>query len=208
MNAVSVYMTWCLGRWGTVGWSDTLVVNAGSSGTGSNSPATQTCTPPSAAPAVCFVIDLRGQITERERDNEKRVSGIQDGCTPVFGFAHVPACLMSSWLSIPGPMCWKYSLWEPSRTFLLLQVREMIQMHQHQQLLFFFLLLLLIWIGWYWKQDIFNRVDRHALAFSDLHSQTPALPQVTSLEVFFFVFFILFYLLSIFLIESLNILHK
>ncbi len=47
---------------------------------------------------------------------------------------------------------------------------------------------------------------QHALALSDLQSQTPALPQVTSLAVF--LFFILFYLLSIFLIESLNILHK
>lgn len=113
MLCLCMHMTWCLGRWGTVGWSDSLVLNAGSSGTGSNSPATQTCTPPPAAPAVCFVIDLRGQVTERERDNEKRMSGIQDGCTPVFGFAHVRACLMSSWLSIPGLMCWKYSLGEP-----------------------------------------------------------------------------------------------
>ncbi len=49
------------------------------------------------------------------------------------------------------------------------------------------------------------------LAFSDLHFQTPALPQVTSLAVFFVFYFIYFdesNVLSIFLIESLNILHK
>lgn len=157
MNAVSVDLTWCLGRWGTVGGSDSLVVNVGSSGTGSNSPATQTCTPPPAAPSTCFVIDLRGQITERERDNEKRMSGIQDCSTPVFGFAHVKVCLMSSWPSIPGPMCWKHSLWKlysTCRSRKRYKDNSISQNVYYIQIYFYHLLL--IWTGWYCKQEIFK----------------------------------------------------
>lgn len=53
-----VCVTWCSGRWGPADWSDSQVANAGSSGTGSDSPTTRTYTPPQAARAVCYGTDL------------------------------------------------------------------------------------------------------------------------------------------------------
>lgn len=79
-DVASVILTWYSGRWGTAGLSDSPVVNAGSSGTGLNSPATQTCTPPPAAPSTCSVTDLQPddeQITDREKENEKQFTHLR-----------------------------------------------------------------------------------------------------------------------------------